>query len=353
MSLGGILHCIVWCSFEWWPCDAVLVSNLSCCHFLRFSVRVHVSFHTMLKPLVSNWSLLKWSDFDYFLLFTGAIELAILSDYYGREIAAYDIQTKRCDIYGQVSTTVSTYFVYYIWAGLNETIGSHFWLNLICRGLGLSSWEYVLLNHTCRVHLPNSDTFLSAPTSSKIRNTCFDRRWLADPNHAHSYRPHNFRSTFELNFLSKWRFLCSWSGHIGCQMMLILEPRQVGTFLNMWFNLFKHMVSFWCLFLDPHLTTYHSNTGAHIIAMLELGTCTLGANVTTGRLICIKWYKYVTCMMRVAEEIHIDLQTLYVEDLNFDFYCCNQQDKGYSERVMLIYDGLHYDALAVSWCLNL
>jgi hypothetical protein len=24
------------------------------------------------------------------------------------------------------------------------------------------------------------------------------------------------------------------------------------------------------------------------------------------------------------------------------------QDKGYSERVMLVYDGLHYDALAVS-----
>lgn len=31
----------------------------------------------------------------------GAIELAILSDYYGREIAAYDIQTTRCDVYGQ------------------------------------------------------------------------------------------------------------------------------------------------------------------------------------------------------------------------------------------------------------
>ncbi|XP_073387770.1 OVARIAN TUMOR DOMAIN-containing deubiquitinating enzyme 2 isoform X3 [Physcomitrium patens] len=31
----------------------------------------------------------------------GAIELAILSDHYGREIAAYDIQTKRCDLYGQ------------------------------------------------------------------------------------------------------------------------------------------------------------------------------------------------------------------------------------------------------------
>ena len=33
----------------------------------------------------------------------GAIELSILSEYYGREIAAYDIQTTRCDLYGQVS----------------------------------------------------------------------------------------------------------------------------------------------------------------------------------------------------------------------------------------------------------
>ena len=34
--------------------------------------------------------------------FPGAIELSILSEHYGREIAAYDIQTTRCDIYGQV-----------------------------------------------------------------------------------------------------------------------------------------------------------------------------------------------------------------------------------------------------------
>ncbi|EFJ40472.1 hypothetical protein VOLCADRAFT_84470 [Volvox carteri f. nagariensis] len=31
----------------------------------------------------------------------GAIELFILSQYYGKEIAAFDIQTKRCDVYGQ------------------------------------------------------------------------------------------------------------------------------------------------------------------------------------------------------------------------------------------------------------
>lgn len=35
-------------------------------------------------------------------VFVGAIELSILADYYGREIAAYDIQTTRCDLYGQV-----------------------------------------------------------------------------------------------------------------------------------------------------------------------------------------------------------------------------------------------------------
>uniref|UniRef100_A0A2P2LV57 Ubiquitin thioesterase OTU n=1 Tax=Rhizophora mucronata TaxID=61149 RepID=A0A2P2LV57_RHIMU len=41
----------------------------------------------------------------------GAIELSILADYYGREIAAYDIQTTRCDLYGQVSNTRMFYNV--------------------------------------------------------------------------------------------------------------------------------------------------------------------------------------------------------------------------------------------------
>ncbi|KAK6946905.1 OTU domain [Dillenia turbinata] len=33
----------------------------------------------------------------------GAIELSILAEYYEREIAAYDIQTMRCDLYGQAN----------------------------------------------------------------------------------------------------------------------------------------------------------------------------------------------------------------------------------------------------------
>ncbi|PNX54947.1 ubiquitin thioesterase OTU1-like protein, partial [Trifolium pratense] len=46
------------------------------------------------NPEYCNWILdpEKWG---------GAIEHSILADYYGREIAAYDIQTTRCNLYGQ------------------------------------------------------------------------------------------------------------------------------------------------------------------------------------------------------------------------------------------------------------
>lgn len=49
-------------------------------------------------PIVFSWKVI------FFLFYpVGAIELSILSEYYRREIAAYDIQTSRCDLYGQVS----------------------------------------------------------------------------------------------------------------------------------------------------------------------------------------------------------------------------------------------------------
>lgn len=46
--------------------------------------------------------------FRIFCFVIGAIELSILADYYGREIGAYDIQTSRCDLYGQVSIISSS-----------------------------------------------------------------------------------------------------------------------------------------------------------------------------------------------------------------------------------------------------
>jgi hypothetical protein len=44
----------------------------------------------------------------------GAIELSILCDHYAREIAAYDIQTMRCDLYGQVKECVTSVFFHFI-----------------------------------------------------------------------------------------------------------------------------------------------------------------------------------------------------------------------------------------------
>jgi hypothetical protein len=44
-----------------------------------------------------------WFSFRWILKdqsWGGAIELSILSQYYGIQIAAYDIRTKRCDVYG-------------------------------------------------------------------------------------------------------------------------------------------------------------------------------------------------------------------------------------------------------------
>ena len=38
---------------------------------------------------------------------------------------------------------------------------------------------------------------------------------------------------------------------------------------------FEHVVSFWCPFLDPKLTTYLSNIGVQIILVLELHPPTL------------------------------------------------------------------------------
>ena len=32
---------------------------------------------------------------------------------------------------------------------------------------------------------------------------------------------------------------------------------------------FKHIMFFWCPFLDPHLTTHHSNIGVHFSGVLD------------------------------------------------------------------------------------
>ena len=116
--------------------------------------------------------------------------------------------------------------------------------------------------------------------------------------------------------LSKWRFSCSCSlsGHDistfwlrWCQLIehkmsqiwhfLSIESKNVTKLANEYdiksigyigppifltsiepsiVSIFEHIVrcllntSLWCLFLDPHLTTYHSNKGVQIIAMFGI-----------------------------------------------------------------------------------
>ena len=115
------------------------------------------------------------------------------------------------------------------------------------------------------------DTFLSAPTSSSMRNMHL-MRWSANPNHARSDLPHNFGAHMNILFIIKvWILaLVKWL-YSPLTMLTIENPRMVSIFWAF------SPISFWYLFLVPHLTIYHS-LGVQIITMLDLGMSTLDAS---------------------------------------------------------------------------
>jgi hypothetical protein len=81
--------------------------------------------------------------------------------------------------------------------------------------------------------------------------------------------------------------------------MLTMEFTMVSIFLAPSLISFQHL-SFWCPFLDPHLTAHHSNIGVQIIVVFELGTSTLAVSSASTKLdsaIDIKLH------LRVAEEV--------------------------------------------------
>ena len=84
-------------------------------------------------------------------------------------------------------------------------------------------------------------------------------------------------------YLSKWRFFCLVNDNVGLTIMLTIELKMVSVFWARRPISFKHML-FWCLFLDPHQSTFHSNIGVHLIVVLKLGTCTLQPHNTTRKL---------------------------------------------------------------------
>lgn len=105
--------------FAWWAVsyvDAMIFSALyDYVHFHQSEIEILIlkSFYrnaftsrsfSWLFCLMTKYFLVNIRSFLVNIsVFLGAIELSILADYYSREIAAYDIQTARCDLYGQVS----------------------------------------------------------------------------------------------------------------------------------------------------------------------------------------------------------------------------------------------------------
>ena len=58
-------------------------------------------------------------------------------------------------------------------------------------------------------------------------------------------------------------------------IMLIMEPRMANKFWARSPISFKHIMPFWCPFLDPHITTHHSNKGVCLRRVTKLGPLTL------------------------------------------------------------------------------
>jgi hypothetical protein len=57
-------------------------------------------------------------------------------------------------------------------------------------------------------------------------------------------------------------FFCLSKDHIGPPNYADYQPRMGNNLEHVDRSLFKHMMPFWCPFLDSHLTIYHSNVGA-------------------------------------------------------------------------------------------
>jgi hypothetical protein len=98
--------------------------------------------------------------------------------------------------------------------------------------------------------------------------SCFVMLWL----------PHILDIMWISYSLSKWRFSCLLSGNKG-------PPNHVDDWHRILSIFYAHnwisfeYISFWYLFLDPHLTTYHSIIDVQVIAMLKLHTSTLATTL--------------------------------------------------------------------------
>ena len=102
-------------------------------------------------------------------------------------------------------------------------------------------------------------------------------KWLANPNWGCSHFLHKFWSSHEYLFIIKVKILVLLNGHIGPPPKLCWSMIECKMVISVWAcgPIFSNHMSFWYLFLEPHLTTYHSNIGVRLRQVTELGICTL------------------------------------------------------------------------------
>ena len=73
-----------------------------------------------------------------------------------------------------------------------------------------------------------------------------------------------------LMFVNKWSYMLLKS----CSLLNLESLAYIEDI----YSPIQHMPC-WCSFLDPHLTTYYSNVGLHIIVVLELGKSILSPSI--------------------------------------------------------------------------
>ena len=110
--------------------------------------------------------------------------------------------------------------------------------------------------------IPNSNTLIGI---INVAHSFLDRKHvictlqLGNPNRGCSHFPHIFLELMWIFYLVwKQRFSCSLSGNTCSPIMLIIELGMVTILWAYYPISFEHMV-FGYPFLEPHITTYHSN----------------------------------------------------------------------------------------------
>ena len=131
-------------------------------------------------------------------------------------------------------------------------------------------------------------------------------RGLANPNHACGHWPHHCHSLFGCIVLSNVKnpMLIKWSYHPPFQYCWLLGLEWLVYSQHVVQSISSKYMFFWCLFLDPHPTIYHSNIGVQIIPMLlYISTSTLKVDnhySTTFfiRISIFEWY-VVWCSLKM------------------------------------------------------